>query len=266
MSGPELHVKSGEIYTISARKHVFSRVIVEKGAVLLVPPRSRNFLLLDVSGDTIFGGILRYRDCIATAGGKNLTLSDRRIVSFEHFLSAVGGDGGSGGVDGRTDRAKPGKGARGTNKYGGGGGGNGFTWPGTAINGDDGDGYRAGQSHKRGGNGARAQSGRHGGLVAIDCGGSFDGTGGLFDLSGSDGNPGNKVPKNHLWSGGGGGAPGGDGGYLFVRAKNIVQEPKLIFTPGNGGKGGEGGGRSSSESGSRGEHGEEGFHDFEFLQ
>lgn len=270
MTDPELVVRTGQSKTISARRHRFSRVIVERGGELLVPPRSRNWLILVVSGDVELRGNIVYRGCVATEGGKTFQLPDGSNLSFSHPRTSLGGHGGDGGHWGRVSAARPGKGGVGSQSYGGGGGGGGgaITFRNKQyVNGEDARTFIGGKQYGLAGDGGRLKSNAHGGMICIYCpNGHFDGQSGTVDLRGSDGASGGNARSagdESLCGGGGGGAPGGDGGYLYVKAREILAERLVRLEPGKGGNPGKKNPLAPSGSdGYRGDDGSYGFVDY----
>ncbi|WP_299592808.1 hypothetical protein [uncultured Tateyamaria sp.] len=269
MADPKLIIRSGESKEITARRRRFSEIYVESGGQLIVPPRSRNWLLLIVSGNVTIRGSIVYRQCVASETGRTINLPNGEKLLFKHPRTSLGGFGGNGAVNGLSGPVRGGRGAQGTNEYGGGGGGGARSFNNGRVNGEDANGFIAGQQIYPGGDGGRINSGSHGGMICIYCpDGEFNGKQGGIDLRGSNGRAGKdaKMQTRNDCGGGGGGSPGGDGGHLYVVAKQIVSEPRIFLQPGTGGAPGKGAkGANNDHAGSNGyegDHGSFGFVDF----
>jgi hypothetical protein len=80
-------------------------------------------------------------------------------------------------------------------------------------------------------------------------------TGGIIDVSGTEGGPGQALSPSKYgpFAGGGGGGPGGQGGVLYLRAHSIVGGINVNAAGGKGGRGGAA--KASAESGKDGEDG-----------
>ncbi|WP_156174617.1 hypothetical protein [Hoeflea sp. IMCC20628] len=265
----DVFIQSGERRKINARRHEINNLIIEPGGELYVPVKSRGWLLLNISGNVQIGGTITFRGCIATNGGRSITLPDGSEATFAHPQTALGGYGGDGGIGGFGGAVTGGKGAAGTVNYGGGGGGGAYAShgnPPAAISGDNAVEYRAGRKHSPGGNGGRNNASVHGGMIYIYAPtGNLDGSGGRIDLRGFDGANGINAPQTTgQQGGGGGGAPGGHGGYLIIRTATILVEPELLLEPGKGGHNGLRGGlhRANGTDGYRGDDGEQGLVDY----
>ncbi len=266
---PELIIPSNTRKVLPAQTHIFSKIIIEPGAVLEIEENSSNWCILFSKGDVTLNGQIVFKNFASGLGGVTAISPSGRTLSHEHKERNRGGAGGNGGLT-QGPSPTPGKGSPGTSAYGGGGGsGCGYIkqgnqkFPGNDANEETGGARPTGRGGK-GGDGVR-RGNTNGGLLLIYSSGNFDGSGGLVDLSGSNGNPGSggglgDGDYNRSGSGGGGGGePGGEGGCFILEVKgNSNNYPEVRVNGGLGGQPGKAG-NSISFSGQDGKAGEKGL-------
>lgn len=272
---PELVVKSGQRQKLSAQRYEYSRVVIERDAVLEVMPGG-NALDLVVRGPMTLAGTIVARGFDSQEREVTLAIPGRAPLTLPYRNVNHGGAGGDGGA---AAGVQSGRGARGDLEAGGGGGSGGGRWqdaqgtklyPGRDANGDRGaqGGPNCGG---RGGNaGGRSEAG-NGGIVFLEVYGDFDGTDGRVDVSGQAGERGadgqhDVFPSSSYGcqggsGGGGGGGPGGQGGFVVGYIQGAITGYPATVTA--GGPGGAGGASPSSHdfggsSGGRGQNGASG--------
>jgi hypothetical protein len=274
-SQPVLVITNGQVVTLPARTHLFSRIDIQAGGTLLIEEHSTQWCILYCSGNVTINGTIVFEKFLAEAGPYVASAPDGISLSHTFRMSSHGGRGGDGGPSTINRQfANGGDGADGGTEYGG-GGGSGGGWqqrPPAVFRGNNGNADRGGNSVSlqdgAGGNGARRGRWSNGGLLYIYCGGDFNGAGGRINLKGSDGAQAANGEQCHFTpvtgsityyagcGGGGGGAPGGDGGICQIRVRgNIITYPTVNITGGLGGEGGNGG----VHNGRKGERGQTGL-------
>ena len=246
---PDLLVKQGEVVEIPAQRWVYSKVDIQPGAILKVTESSAGMLELIAQKDFILHGRIIAQDWSSDDTNFNLVLPNSKTVPIVIRSTNKGGDGGNGGGAGF---ALGGRGAKGAPGYGGGGGSGGVyvTYPGAPrrVDGKDATDER-GAPKVYGGCGSDGSYGgvrsehANGGVIYLEVHGSFDGTGGVIDVLGTQGKngiaaiAGNGGGKCWTGSGGpGGGGPGGQGGIVVgYLAGKVINYPKVNTDAGQGG-------------------------------
>ncbi|RKO69753.1 hypothetical protein D7322_21045 [Sphingobacterium puteale] len=273
---PSLKLEFGETRIINSQRWEFASVIIPTGASLIVNGGSSIFHLI-VRDSLVINGRIEARQFSSDERQEVISIPGQSPLILKYSNSNLGGTGGYGGAGGSISG---GMGAKGTKDYSGGGGGGGGrssyrsgvnNYPGkNAI--DErgatwGGGNRCGGA---GGDGVLRNPNGNGGIVFLEVIGYFDGTNGLVDVSGSDGqnglagdqpsSPNSPYGCSSGGGGGGGGAPGGQGGYLVGYFKGTIKNYPGVYT--NGGKGGKGGigPQYSNMGGTNGSNGQPGNH------
>ena len=257
---PDLIVGPGESRRLPARTYRFGNISIDREGELVLIDGSSRWLILWAEGDVEIAGKITARNFRAAAQEvRDMTPDGRELFhSFEN--RAIGGTGGAGGSARHNSSGLPGGlGAPGTVEWGGGGGsGAGLYMMGAATRltepGRTATDWRAAPATTWGttsdGDGARSDSRRNGGLVAIRAGGTMNLTGATIDARGNKGADGKRssgdCPSgfpygNRGGSGGGGGAPGGDGGQVVLIASKFegLNSFRALVEGGAGGSGGQ---------------------------
>jgi hypothetical protein len=257
----EIVLSAGERRTVYARPFLLGRLVIPKGAALVVPRAGQTWLIFDVEGDAVIDGQVIYREVPQLRGPIESVAPNGDTLVHEFSYANRGGSGGTGGeFQGR----RGGRGSEGSTEYGGGGGSGGWHYrlprPG---NGRPGAGRFGGAGAYgdvgRGGDGGERDRYPNGGLVYINVSGVLTGTGTIDvrGMRGRDGLPGAAGSRPGIngsgGGGGGGGGPGGAGGAVVIRASNNTSNLGLRVDGGAGGPPGAGG--RAARDGQRGEDG-----------
>lgn len=247
---PALILEPGETRSLSAQRWVFSSVVIPQGARLEVPDGGGQPLELIVSGDFRLQGEIVARGWVSNDASYSFVLPNGQPISVSQSNQNRGGDGGDGGSGGG---GLGGRAAQGTTDYGGGGGGGGVRASyhggvGTRNGADaiDYRGARAVEAHcsKGGGDGSRRDPYANGGIIYLEIRGRLDGTGGRIDVAGHRGGNGRDGTNRGMAGsnctfgagGPGGGAPGGQGGWVVAYVEgSITAYPYVEVMGGAGG-------------------------------
>lgn len=267
---PDLHVKAGEMRTITAQRWEFQNVTIEPEGELAVDRGSTGTLHLVIRGNLKLNGLIVSQGSSSDEREIAVNIPGQREPLILQYTNT--NKGGRGAQGGDMSRGRGGSGAVGTVDCGGGGGaGGGYNnrrdgrdyLDGASAQGDAGG--AAGLCRQPGGDGGKRPEWGNGGAIFVELYGEFDGLGGLVNLAGTDGIAGGpSQPQGssgqtrgctYAASGGGGGSPGGQGGFLVVWFKGpLTTEYPTVVTI--GGAGGEG--RGNPFRGTKGERGRSG--------
>jgi len=278
---PALTIGEGEVKSLPAGTHSFSKIDIHSGGMLIIESRSSDWCILDSKGDVNIHGTIQYANFKSGKEPHSATAPDGTHLTYTFHEDNLGGNGGNGGNSRSSTKyiGAGGQGASANAGFGSGGGsGGGYnpndSIPKRAVKGNDAAGSMGGKIKPPtkaggGGNGAARDSFGNGGLLYIYCGGNFNGSSGSIYATGKDaanGAEGQSMSRNGNddgpgGGGGSGGAPGSEGGVIRIKIVGTgTYFPRLMVNGGRGGRGGAGGTGSfgDSSNGMRGEDGKDG--------
>ena len=281
---PALTVGDGQVKTLPAGTHNFSKIDIHSNGTLIIESRSSDWCILNCTGDVNIHGTIQYTNFRSGKESHSAIAPDGTHLDYAFHEDNLGGKGGNGGNSGSGHKytGMGGQGGAAADNFGGGGGGGGKYNPNDSVpkraqkgnnaSGNIGGKITTGGNEGGGGNGAVRDSFGNGGLLYIYCGGNFNGSSGAILATAKDGGngaPGTNVAMNKNAAdgdgagggGGGGGAPGSEGGVIRIKMVGTGSLfPRLMVNGGRGGKGGAGGAGAFGDSsyGQRGEDGKDG--------
>ncbi len=257
---------------------IYQNLIVEEGAVLIFENYDKWIKIL-IRNDARIDGKIILRNWKNGLGTVPEVAPDGQELTHTYKEDKVGGKGGSKRYPGaRRGTYYDGNGAEGTPDYGGGGGSGHGLSNNLPRNGSGPNGGQASHNdtrYARAGNGGDGGNGKSpaGGLLYLKINGTLSSNSGQIIATGSNGKNGNAGGNSRCinWrravidcshpGNGGGGAPGGDGGAIYIYCTSVSSLPDIDVSGGRGGSGGPGGitlNHRSSEIRFQGNTGEDG--------